>query len=152
MMRELEKRTGVAGAFIESDLVDHTTTSHANVAEPRRELPARAGARRPAWRRPPPGPRLPVIGSNRGLSDGRLPGIEVESTTSKAVLVDSDGRLLGRGITNTRSNYDTWRPRWCATRRWPLARARSRWRPARLQAPARGAAGPAARLRRRRMR
>ena len=33
-------------------------------------------------------------------------GIDLGSTTSKAVLVDDEGRVIGRGITNTRSNYD----------------------------------------------
>lgn len=32
-------------------------------------------------------------------------GIDLGSTTSKAVLLDEEGRLLGRGLTNTRSNY-----------------------------------------------
>jgi benzoyl-CoA reductase subunit A len=32
-------------------------------------------------------------------------GIDLGSTTSKAVLVDSNGKIIGRGITNTRSNY-----------------------------------------------
>ncbi len=32
-------------------------------------------------------------------------GVDLGSTTSKAVLVGDDGRILGRGITNTRSNY-----------------------------------------------
>ncbi len=32
-------------------------------------------------------------------------GIDLGSTTSKAVLVDSNGEIIGRGITNTRSNY-----------------------------------------------
>lgn len=32
-------------------------------------------------------------------------GIDLGSTTSKAVLVDSTGKIIGRGITNTRSNY-----------------------------------------------
>jgi len=34
-------------------------------------------------------------------------GIDLGSTTTKAVMVDSDGEVLGRGITNSRSNYDT---------------------------------------------
>ena len=34
-------------------------------------------------------------------------GIDLGSTTTKAVILGEDGRLLGRGITNTRSNYDT---------------------------------------------
>jgi benzoyl-CoA reductase subunit A len=34
-------------------------------------------------------------------------GIDLGSTTTKAVVVDSDARVLGRGITNSRSNYDT---------------------------------------------
>jgi len=33
-------------------------------------------------------------------------GIDLGSTTTKAVILDGDGRLLGRGITNSRSNYD----------------------------------------------
>src|SRR4030067_2411728 len=32
-------------------------------------------------------------------------GIDLGSTTSKAVLVDAPGKIIGRGITNTRSNY-----------------------------------------------
>ncbi len=34
-------------------------------------------------------------------------GIDLGSTTTKAVVMDEDGRVLGRGITNSRSNYDT---------------------------------------------
>ncbi|MEE8496832.1 MAG: benzoyl-CoA reductase subunit A [Xanthomonadales bacterium] len=34
-------------------------------------------------------------------------GIDLGSTTTKAVMMDSDGEILGRGITNSRSNYDT---------------------------------------------
>ena len=34
-------------------------------------------------------------------------GIDLGSTTTKAVLLDEDGQVLGRGITNSRSNYDT---------------------------------------------
>jgi benzoyl-CoA reductase subunit A len=33
-------------------------------------------------------------------------GIDLGSTTTKAVVLDEDGRVLGRGITNSRSNYD----------------------------------------------
>lgn len=33
-------------------------------------------------------------------------GIDLGSTTSKAVIVDNEGRIIGRGITNTRSNYE----------------------------------------------
>jgi benzoyl-CoA reductase subunit A len=33
-------------------------------------------------------------------------GIDLGSTTTKAVLLDGDGRTVGRGITNSRSNYD----------------------------------------------
>jgi len=32
-------------------------------------------------------------------------GVDLGSTTSKAVVVGDDGKILGRGITNTRSNY-----------------------------------------------
>jgi len=34
-------------------------------------------------------------------------GIDLGSTTTKAVMLDSQGEVLGRGITNSRSNYDT---------------------------------------------
>jgi benzoyl-CoA reductase subunit A len=34
-------------------------------------------------------------------------GIDLGSTTTKAVLMDEAGDVLGRGITNSRSNYDT---------------------------------------------
>ena len=33
-------------------------------------------------------------------------GIDLGSTTTKAVVLDADGTILGRGITNSRSNYD----------------------------------------------
>ncbi|HEX6204076.1 MAG TPA: BadF/BadG/BcrA/BcrD ATPase family protein, partial [Thermoanaerobaculia bacterium] len=33
-------------------------------------------------------------------------GIDLGSTTTKAVLVDTEGRVVGRGITNSRSSYD----------------------------------------------
>jgi benzoyl-CoA reductase subunit A len=33
-------------------------------------------------------------------------GIDLGSTTTKAVMIDTQGRVLGRGITNSRSNYD----------------------------------------------
>lgn len=34
-------------------------------------------------------------------------GIDLGSTTTKAVVMDEHGEVLGRGITNSRSNYDT---------------------------------------------
>lgn len=34
-------------------------------------------------------------------------GIDLGSTTTKAVLLDDEANVLGRGITNSRSNYDT---------------------------------------------
>ena len=34
-------------------------------------------------------------------------GIDLGSTTTKAVLIDEDRAVIGRGITNSRSNYDT---------------------------------------------
>jgi len=33
-------------------------------------------------------------------------GIDLGSTTTKAVVLDDDGNVIGRGITNSRSNYD----------------------------------------------
>ncbi len=35
-----------------------------------------------------------------------LLGIDLGSTTTKAIALDRTGRILGRGITNTRSNYE----------------------------------------------
>ena len=34
-------------------------------------------------------------------------GIDLGSTTTKAVVMDENSAILGRGITNSRSNYDT---------------------------------------------
>ena len=34
-------------------------------------------------------------------------GIDLGSTTTKSVVMDDGGMVLGRGITNSRSNYDT---------------------------------------------
>ncbi len=34
-------------------------------------------------------------------------GIDLCSITTKAVVIDEDRNVLGRGITNSRSNYDT---------------------------------------------
>ena len=34
-------------------------------------------------------------------------GIDLGSTTTKAVVIDENHNILGRGITNSRSNYDT---------------------------------------------
>src|SRR3970282_1290558 len=34
-------------------------------------------------------------------------GIDLGSTTTKSVVIDEDRNVLGRGITNSRSNYDT---------------------------------------------
>ena len=33
-------------------------------------------------------------------------GIDLGSTTTKAVILDDDAKVVGRGITNSRSNYD----------------------------------------------
>ena len=33
-------------------------------------------------------------------------GIDLGSTTTKAIVLAEDGQVIGRGITNSRSNYD----------------------------------------------
>ncbi|HET7745917.1 MAG TPA: BadF/BadG/BcrA/BcrD ATPase family protein, partial [Vicinamibacteria bacterium] len=33
-------------------------------------------------------------------------GIDLGSTTTKAVLLDDEGKVVGQGITNSRSNYE----------------------------------------------
>jgi len=40
------------------------------------------------------------------MSDTCFVGIDLGSTTTKAVVLDEEYRVLGRGITNSRSNYD----------------------------------------------
>jgi benzoyl-CoA reductase subunit A len=39
-------------------------------------------------------------------SMGVFVGIDLGSTTTKAIVLDEDGNVIGRGITNSRSNYD----------------------------------------------
>jgi benzoyl-CoA reductase subunit A len=56
-------------------------------------------------------------------------GIDLGSTTTKAVVLDGDGEVIGRGITNSRSNYDVAaqivreeafvRTRFALVERWP---------------------------------
>ncbi len=62
MLRELEKRTGIPGAFIESDLVDPRYYSHANIKN-RIESYLQMLAARKAGTTVPPGPsfKLPVL-------------------------------------------------------------------------------------------
>ena len=98
MLREVEKRTGVPGAFIESDLVDPRYFSAANIKnriesylqmleqKPRRGLQPRR--------------------DDRGGCMSCVVGIDLGSTTTKAVVLDEKATMLGRGITNSRSNYD----------------------------------------------
>ncbi|MDH5492550.1 MAG: acyl-CoA dehydratase activase [Myxococcales bacterium] len=40
------------------------------------------------------------------MSETCFIGIDLGSTTTKAVIIDRDAKVLGRGITNSRSNYD----------------------------------------------
>ncbi len=40
-------------------------------------------------------------------------GIDLGSTTTKAVVIDEARNVLGRGITNSRSNYDAAAERFC---------------------------------------
>src|SRR5208282_4195456 len=61
--------------------------------EPHRELPADAGTK--AQRN----------GAGMSVVEVLL-GIDLGSTTTKAVALDRNGRIIGRGITNTRSNYE----------------------------------------------
>jgi len=44
--------------------------------------------------------------STGGVKVPCVVGVDLGSTTSKAVVLDDDGRVLGRGITNSRSSYD----------------------------------------------
>src|SRR4029078_1845183 len=57
----------------------------------------------------PPGELLPDDQAETH-GDGRMKtfiGIDLGSTTTKAVVIDEHQNVLGRGITNSRSNYDT---------------------------------------------
>ncbi len=87
MLRELEKRTGVPGGFIESDLGRPTLLRQVQHRKSRSELLADA----------------------RGEKAGRMKvvvGVDLGSTTTKAVLLDEQRRIVGKGITNSRSNYE----------------------------------------------
>ena len=95
IMREVEKRTGKPAAFVESDLVDPRYFSAANIKNRLESYfqmieQKRAGVRA------------------RGLRRTRMKtfvGIDLGSTTTKAVLLDENRDVIGRGITNSRSNY-----------------------------------------------
>ena len=56
-------------------------------------------------------------------------GIDLGSTTTKAVVMDEAQNVLGRGITNSRSNYDT-AAAIANPRSWPTPRGTSTVTPA----------------------
>ena len=96
IMREVEKRTGKPAAFVESDLVDPRYFSAANIKNRLESYfqmieQKRAGAR---------AAREEVVMKT-------FVGIDLGSTTTKAVLLDENRDVIGRGITNSRSNYGT---------------------------------------------
>ncbi len=92
MLRQLEQRTGVPGGFIESDLVDPRYFSAANIKNRIESY-------------------LQMLEQKRAgvscMSTLRTyVGIDLGSTTTKAVVLNDAGEVIGRGITNSRSNYD----------------------------------------------
>ena len=105
ILREVEKRTGKPAAFIESDLVDPRYFSAANIKNRlesyfqmvKQKRTAGVGAR-------------PAGSSEATEAEATMRcfiGIDLGSTTTKAVVIDENQNILGRGITNSRSNYDT---------------------------------------------
>ena len=97
ILREVEKRTGKPAAFIETDLVDPRYFSAANVKN-RLESYFQMVKQKRAARRSPRTERNAMR---------CFIGIDLGSTTTKAVVIDENRNVLGRGITNSRSNYDT---------------------------------------------
>ncbi len=89
ILRELEKRTGVPGGFIESDLVDPRYFGKANIENRLQSYMQMLDARK-----------------GRATRMKVVVGIDLGSTTTKAVLFDESGEIVGRGITNSRSNYE----------------------------------------------
>ena len=101
ILREVEKRTGKPAAFIESDLVDPRYFSGANIKNRLESYFQMIKQKR----------------GSRGRTDMKtFIGIDLGSTTTKAVVMDEARNVLGRGITNSRSNYDTAAP-WRSRRR-----------------------------------
>jgi benzoyl-CoA reductase subunit A len=112
ILREVEKRTGKPAAFIETDLVDPRYFSAANVKN-RLESYFQMVKQKRTYGHPDPGhrPRDPIHAheaeEQRTHTMRCFIGIDLGSTTTKAVVIDENQNILGRGITNSRSNYDT---------------------------------------------
>ncbi len=108
ILREVEKRTGKPAAFIETDLVDPRYFSAANMKNRLESYFQMVKQKRAAALG---GQRRRVVHPDRGpLNGGPMRcfiGIDLGSTTTKAVVIDEHQNMLGRGITNSRSNYDT---------------------------------------------
>ena len=98
ILREVEKRTGKPAAFIETDLVDPRYFSAANVKNRLESYLQMVKQKRAAAAL-----RLRTEGTRMRC----FIGIDLGSTTTKAVVIDENQNILGRGITNSRSNYDT---------------------------------------------
>jgi benzoyl-CoA reductase subunit A len=103
ILREVEKRTGKPAAFIETDLVDPRYFSAANVKNRLESYFQMVKQKRTA--------AMAGLGSLNPHEENHTMrcfiGIDLGSTTTKAVVIDENQNIIGRGITNSRSNYDT---------------------------------------------
>jgi len=109
ILREVEKRTGKPAAFIETDLVDPRYFSAANVKNRLESYFQMIKQKRTSG----VAHEMPRTIRSWPRTDGAedtmrcFIGIDLGSTTTKAVVIDEQQNVLGRGITNSRSNYDT---------------------------------------------
>ena len=101
ILREVEKRTGKPAAFIESDLVDPRYFSAANIKNRLESYFQMIKQKRTC------APSARMSATERRSAMRTFIGIDLGSTTTKAVVLDEHSNVLGRGITNSRSNYDT---------------------------------------------
>ncbi len=98
ILREVEQRTGKPAAFIETDLVDPRYFSPANIKNRLESYLQMIEQKAPAPR---------GMHRDEETTMSSFIGIDLGSTTTKAVLLDENQHVLGRGITNSRSNYGT---------------------------------------------
>ncbi len=100
ILREVEKRTGIPGGFIESDLVDPRYFSAANIKNRLESYFQMIDARR---------------AGEIGMS--YVVGIDLGSTTTKALVLDGDQQMHRAAGSPTPGRTTIWRRRWPGPRR-----------------------------------
>ena len=117
ILREVEKRTGAGRVASWRATLSTRATSRVQHQEPfgvvLSDDRAETGRQPKQCRR-----------SGRGMTIDYCVGIDLGSTTTKAVILGPDSAVLGRGITNSRSNYDV-ACQVALARRWSTRGSRS---------------------------